>query len=78
MIDRSVDEFRRPDPAAPEAPSMSTPDPSTAPASPLSADTALVLVSQAGAVRQLTLNRPAALNSFTAAMPVSTSRPMEP
>ena len=47
---------------------MSTPDPSTAPASPLSADTALVLISQAGAVRQLTLNRPAALNSFTAAM----------
>ena len=47
---------------------MSTPDPSTAPSSPLSADTALVLVSQAGAVRQLTLNRPAALNSFTAAM----------
>ena len=34
----------------------------------LSAEDALVRVSQAGAVRQLALNRPAALNSFTGAM----------
>ncbi|WP_418315130.1 enoyl-CoA hydratase-related protein [Piscinibacter sakaiensis] len=46
----------------------STPSPSSSAAQLLSPADALVVVSQTGAVRQLSLNRPSALNSFTVEM----------